>query len=81
MIVLSEDGVKLQQLRRRKNLTREALAALAGVSVKTLYTLERSTTAPARIQSRIIRDVSTALGVEPAAIDEFRPSLGLNGDT
>lgn len=68
---------KLEDLRRRKRLTREQLAVQAGVSAKTLYTLERSDPPPVRIQLRVMNSVAAALGVDPSAVDEFKAALGV----
>jgi hypothetical protein len=55
---------ELATLRRRVPLTQGELAAAAGVSVGT-------------VRPRVIRALAAALGVDPAVVAEFRPSLGL----
>jgi transcriptional regulator with XRE-family HTH domain len=65
----------LEQLRRRKPWTQKELAEAAGVSIGTVRGIEHGYYKTVR--PRVIRAISAALGVEPAAIIEFRPSLGL----
>lgn len=77
MFALGEPLVRLETLRRQRGLTREKLAATAGVSVKTLYTLETSPEPRPTVQPRVMHGIAAALGVEPADVDQFRPALGL----
>jgi transcriptional regulator with XRE-family HTH domain len=66
---------ELATLRRRVPLTQGELAAAAGVSVGTVRGIERN--AYTTVRPRTIRALAEALGVDPATIAEFRPSLGL----
>jgi transcriptional regulator with XRE-family HTH domain len=66
---------ELATLRRRVPLTQGELAAAAGVSVGTVRGIERN--AYATVRPRVMRALAEALGVAPAAVAEFRPSLGL----
>lgn len=71
-------GVKLSQCRKRRYLSQRALAAEAGVSFATIKSIEAGRVkAP---QLRVVKQLAEALGVEAAEVDEFRKSLGLNGD-
>jgi transcriptional regulator with XRE-family HTH domain len=72
-----EAMVKLEELRRRRAWSQERLAQQAGVSVRTVYNLERADRPYGRPQSRVILAISEALGVQPAEVDEFRQGLGL----
>jgi DNA-binding XRE family transcriptional regulator len=65
----------LAALRRRVPWTQGELAAAAGVAVSTVGAVERG--AYKRVRPRVIRALAAALGVAPAAVAEFRPSLGL----
>ena len=65
----------LATLRRRMPLTQGELAAAAGVSVGTVRSIERNVSA--MVRPRVMRALAAALGVAPAAVAEFRPSLGL----
>ena len=65
----------LATLRRRMPLTQGELAAAAGVSVGTVRGIERN--ASATVRPRVMRALAAALGVAPAAVAEFRPSLDL----
>jgi DNA-binding XRE family transcriptional regulator len=71
-------GVKLAQHRRLKFLSQDALAGLAGISKSTLVQIEKGRVKP---QLRIVKRLADALEVDATSVDEFRPSLGLNGDT
>jgi len=66
---------ELATLRRRVPLTQGELAAAAGVSVGTVRGIERN--AYGTVRPRVIRALAAALGVDPAVVAEFRPSLGL----
>ena len=66
---------ELATLRRRVPMTQGELAAAAGVSVGTVRGIEH--TAYATVRPRVMRALAEALDVAPAAIAEFRPSLGL----
>jgi transcriptional regulator with XRE-family HTH domain len=65
----------LAALRRRAPWTQRELAAAAGVAVSTVRAIERG--AYKTVRPRVIRALAATLGVEPAAVVEFRPSLGL----
>lgn len=65
----------LAQLRRRVPWTQGELAVAAGVSVGTVRAIEQG--GRLAVRPRVIRALATALGVAPAAVAEFRPSLGL----
>jgi transcriptional regulator with XRE-family HTH domain len=66
---------RLAQWRHRVPWTQQELAAAAGVSAGTVRAIERG--AHQAVRPRVIRALATALGVAPAAVAEFRPSLGL----
>jgi len=70
--------VRLAEARRRKMLTQVELAVASGVSPQTISNLERGLYG--RPQVRVMRRIAEALGVEPAAVDEFRTALGLPDD-
>jgi len=63
----------LEQLRRQKPLTQRELAETAGVSENTIWVIENGR--HGALRPRVIRAIATALGVQPADIDEFRPLL------
>jgi transcriptional regulator with XRE-family HTH domain len=65
----------LAWLRRRVPWTQGELAAAAGVSVGTVRGIEHGHSKTVR--PRVIRALAAALGVAPAQVAEFRPSLGL----
>ncbi len=65
----------LEQLRLAKPYTQRELAEAAGVSENTIWVIEKHR--HGNLRPRIMRAIADALGVEPAAIDEFRASLGL----
>jgi transcriptional regulator with XRE-family HTH domain len=65
----------LAALRRRIPLTQRELASAAAVAVSTVRAIERG--AYKTVRPRVIRALAATLGVEPAAVAEFRPSLGL----
>jgi transcriptional regulator with XRE-family HTH domain len=62
--------VRLRECREQQRLSRDALAALAGIAPSTIYKLERGR--GQRPQPRVARLLAAALGVEPDAIDELR---------
>jgi transcriptional regulator with XRE-family HTH domain len=62
--------VRLRDYRERQKLSRDALAAKAGIAPSTIYKLERGL--GQRPQPRVARLLAEALGVEPDAIDELR---------
>ena len=62
----------LRQTRVNRLLTIRELAQRAGVAPSTVYLIEAGRTQPSL---RVIRQLATALGVEPQAIDEFRQAL------
>lgn len=65
----------LAALRRRRALSQRALAKAAGLGYRTIFNIEAGVTK--QPQLRVCRAVADALGVDPAEVDEFRPSLGL----
>jgi transcriptional regulator with XRE-family HTH domain len=66
----------LETVRRRKPMTQRELAEAAGVSESTIRAIEAGRSR--RIHPRVMRAIAGALGVEPAAVAEFRPALGLD---
>ena len=70
-----EQVTPLVALRRRVPWTQRELAAAAGVSLGTVRNVEQG--AYPTVQPRVIRALAAALGVAPAAVAEFRRSLGL----
>ena len=66
---------RLAQWRRRGPWTQAELAAAAGVAVGTVRGIEHG--AYKTVRPRVIRALAAALGVAPAAVAEFRPSLDL----
>ena len=68
-------GAHLAELRRRVPWTQRELAGAAGVSEGTVRAIERGV--HQAVRPRVIRALAAALGVPPAAVAEFRPSLGL----
>jgi transcriptional regulator with XRE-family HTH domain len=68
----------LEQLRRRQPLTQKELAQAAGVSVGTVRGIEHGYYKSVR--PRVIRAIAETLGVRPADVLEFRPSLGLSAE-
>ena len=69
----------LAQLRRRVPWTQGELAAAAGVAVGTVRAIERGV--HPTVRPRVMRALAAALGVAPATVAEFRPSLGLAPDS
>jgi transcriptional regulator with XRE-family HTH domain len=61
--------MKLSEVRRSRLLTMRALAAKAGVSLKTVNNVEMGHISP---QLSTIAKLSEALGVDPMEVDEFR---------
>ena len=72
---MNQQVARLAQWRRRVPWTQAELAAAAGVSEGAVRAIERS--AYQAVRPRVIRALAAALGVPPAAVAEFRPSLGL----
>lgn len=72
-------SMSLRTLRAQRGWSQLQLAASADVSLKTLYKIESGRAV--RVQGRTIRALSAALGVAPADVAEFRPSLGLPADS
>ena len=70
--------LSLEQLRRRQPLTQKELAQAAGVSVGTVRGIEHGYYKSVR--PRVIRAIAETLGVQPADVIEFRPSLGLSAE-
>ncbi len=70
-----EPVTRLLQLRRRHPWTQQELAAVAGVSVGTVRCIEQGVYRT--VQPRVVRALAAALGVAPAAVAEFRATLGL----
>jgi transcriptional regulator with XRE-family HTH domain len=70
--------LSLEQLRRRQPLTQKELALAAGVSVGTVRGIEHGYYKSVR--PRVIRAIAETLGVQPADVIEFRPSLGLSAE-
>ena len=68
-------GTPVAALRCRGPWTQAELAAAAGVSAGTVRGIEHGYYRTVR--PRVIRALAAALGVAPAAVAEFRPSLGL----
>jgi transcriptional regulator with XRE-family HTH domain len=68
-------ALPLEQWRRRRPWTQKELAESAGVSVGTVRGIEHGYYKSVR--PRVIRAIAGALGLQPAEIVEFRPSLGL----
>ena len=66
---------RLAQWRRRGPWTQAELAAAAGVALSTLRAIEHGRHRTPHPRS--IRALAAALGVDPAAVAEFRPALGL----
>ncbi|HZA21709.1 MAG TPA: helix-turn-helix transcriptional regulator [Dehalococcoidia bacterium] len=64
--------MRLAVARRTRLLTLHELAQLAGVSPKTINSIERGKSTPAL---STIRKLSASLGVDPMSIDEFRAAL------
>jgi transcriptional regulator with XRE-family HTH domain len=77
--LLGPDALKiplsLEHLRRRRPWTQKELAEAAGVSVGTVRGIEHGYYKSVR--PRVMRAIAGALGVQPADVAEFRPSLGL----
>jgi transcriptional regulator with XRE-family HTH domain len=63
----------LAALRKRRLLSQRALAQQAGVALSTIYLLEAGKTEHATF--KVMRAVSTALGVEADTIAEFRQGM------
>jgi DNA-binding Xre family transcriptional regulator len=63
----------LARLRKRQLLSQRALARKAGVALSTIYLLEAGRTE--RVTFKVMRAVSSALGVAPESVAEFRRAL------
>ena len=70
------EPLALEQWRRRRPWTQKELSAAAGVSVGTVRGIEHGYYKSVR--PRVMRAIAEALGIAPAAVLEFRPSLGLD---
>ncbi len=70
---LVESPSPLASVRKRKLMSQRDLARVAGVALSTIYLLEAGKTE--RVTFKVMRSVSSALGVEPEAIAEFRRVL------
>lgn len=68
--------MKLREARLRGLLTLKELAAKAGVSDKSLWSIEQGAQTP-RVST--IRRLAAALEVEAAEIDEFRAAIEAGG--
>jgi transcriptional regulator with XRE-family HTH domain len=66
-------ALPLATLRKRRLLSQRDLARAAGIALSTIYLLEAGKTE--RATYKVMRSVSTALGVAPEAIAEFRRAL------
>jgi len=62
----------LREVRTARLLSIRALAQQAGVAPSTVYLIEAGRTIP---RFTVIRRLAATLGVEPAAIDEFRQAI------
>ena len=65
--------VPLATIRKRRLLSQRDLARDAGVALSTIYLLEAGKTE--RVTFKVMRSVSSALGVPPESIAEFRHVL------
>ncbi|HVK76283.1 MAG TPA: XRE family transcriptional regulator [Kofleriaceae bacterium] len=70
-LVAAAMGANLRRLRRRRGLSVERLAALAGVSRSTISDIERATKTPT---VNVISRLATALGIDFAALVDGRTS-------
>jgi transcriptional regulator with XRE-family HTH domain len=59
-------------VRTERLLTIRGLAQQAGVAPSTVYLIEAGRTVP---RLSMVRRLATALGMEPAAVDEFRQAI------
>jgi transcriptional regulator with XRE-family HTH domain len=69
----SAAALPLATVRKRKLLSQRALAAAAGVALSTISLLETGQTT--RVTFKVMRAISTALGVPPQSIAEFQRAL------
>ncbi len=67
----------LEQFRRERLLTIRNLAAAAGVAPRTVVGIEHGRQTP---HPGTIKRISTALGVEPKQVREFRLAMGLDAE-
>ena len=63
---------RLQEIRERQGLSRQALATGAGLSRQTVYLIERQRSTP---RDWVMRQICMVLGVSAQEIDEFRAAL------
>ena len=68
----------LEVVRRRALLTQRELAQKAGVALSTVFLIEKGR--QPRPSLRVIRSISSALGVPADEIDEFRAALPADDD-
>jgi transcriptional regulator with XRE-family HTH domain len=66
----------LKEVRSKKLMTMRELATAAGVALSTLYQIESGNSTPSL---RVVRQLSTALGVEPETVDEFAAAIEASG--
>ncbi len=71
---MNEDAKGLRQWRKERLLTIAGLATAAGCAYRTVRMAEVGEATP---QPGTIKRLSAALGVEPAAVVEFRRAMGL----
>jgi transcriptional regulator with XRE-family HTH domain len=69
-------ALPLATIRKRKLLSQRELARRAGVAFSTVYLIEAARTS--RVSFKVIRAISTALGVSPESIAEFRRAMDLS---
>jgi transcriptional regulator with XRE-family HTH domain len=62
----------LREVRAARLLSIRELAQQAGVAPSTVYVIEAGRATP---RLRVIRQLATALGVEPTVVDEFRRAI------
>jgi transcriptional regulator with XRE-family HTH domain len=67
MEVMVQIGDRLRQLRERKALRQEDLAALAGIGKNTVNRIEKNRTEP---HMTTVKKLAEALGVDPAELVE-----------
>jgi len=72
--------VELATYRKRRFLSQHQLAAKAGVSVATVFNIEKRLVKNPRLS--VIQRISEALGIDATEVDEFKSALGVPpGDT
>lgn len=67
------EPLPLASLRKRKLLSQRDLAREAGVALSTVYLIEAGKTE--RVTFKVMRSVSSVLGVPPESVAEFRRAL------